>query len=598
MQVDWENDGTYDETHVVPAQPDGTVPGLFLHTYPAAWDGQARVLVTDADGGTGEVTTSVHVTPHRAQGPLDRVRVNDKPVRLVAISSSGRRVLYEDRNQYAPNHPTSAYGILDRDSGTHVWASVRPDGSLEDNPLSAVLSPDGRWVSWVGTTTANGTTEAMFVRDLMSGTTRTVASPQANLVAVRENRLYVVQQGLLRAIDLTTGDQHRAEPSRGRDEHHGGGGHRPVRRALAERTAPGVRGPRWPAVARGPRRRRGMPAPAVRLTIPSSGELVTAPQQVSVSDSGNDVVFTSENADLLPQDTNDAARRLPPRPLDGHDLTGVHDPGRTCRATAAACTARRAPTGSACCSGRRPRTSSPVTPTQARTCSSAISRRVRRGGSAPSRGTSCRVTTSPSSGSRSAATGATPGSTPRPRTWCRTATGAPGTSSSATSARCRPACHLVTPADLARTTTEDTAVDVDLPEGCPDSTWSITDGPQHGTVTGSGAKRSYAPAANWNGTDTFGYRITHGAESVTGVARITVSAVNDAPVATDVARHRDARTRPCWSPSRGPTSTATSLTYEITSQPGPRDPDRDRRHPHLHARGELERHRHLRLPGR
>ena len=66
------------------------------------------------------------------------------------------------------------------------------------------------------------------------------------------------------------------------------------------------------------------------------------------------------------------------------------------------------------------------------------------------------------------------------------------------------ACHLVTPTDLARTTTEDTAVDVDLPEGCPDSSWSVTDGPQHGTVTGSGAKRSYAPAANWNGTDTFG----------------------------------------------------------------------------------------------
>ena len=63
-------------------------------------------------------------------------------------------------------------------------------------------------------------------------------------------------------------------------------------------------------------------------------------------------------------------------------------------------------------------------------------------------------------------------------------------------------------------------------------TYSIVAGPTHGTLTGSGAARTYTPDANYNGPDAFTFRVNDGtADSPTATVSITVTPVNDAPVA-------------------------------------------------------------------
>jgi len=62
-------------------------------------------------------------------------------------------------------------------------------------------------------------------------------------------------------------------------------------------------------------------------------------------------------------------------------------------------------------------------------------------------------------------------------------------------------------------------------------TYAIISQPQHGTLSGSGAARSYVPQANWNGTDTCTYRVSDGYRlSAIATVTITVKPVNDKPV--------------------------------------------------------------------
>jgi endonuclease G len=63
-------------------------------------------------------------------------------------------------------------------------------------------------------------------------------------------------------------------------------------------------------------------------------------------------------------------------------------------------------------------------------------------------------------------------------------------------------------------------------------TYTIVTGPQHGALTGSGASRTYTPAPEFNGSDTFTFRANDGATSSNlGTMTITVLEGNDAPVA-------------------------------------------------------------------
>jgi endonuclease G len=64
-------------------------------------------------------------------------------------------------------------------------------------------------------------------------------------------------------------------------------------------------------------------------------------------------------------------------------------------------------------------------------------------------------------------------------------------------------------------------------------TYTIVTNPQHGTLTGSGASQTYTPAPDFNGTDTFTFRVSDGAgSSNTAAVTITVLEDNDAPVAS------------------------------------------------------------------
>jgi hypothetical protein len=63
-------------------------------------------------------------------------------------------------------------------------------------------------------------------------------------------------------------------------------------------------------------------------------------------------------------------------------------------------------------------------------------------------------------------------------------------------------------------------------------TYSVVSGPSHGTLSGSGASRTYSPAADYAGADSFTLRANDGAaDSNTATVNISVTAVNDAPVA-------------------------------------------------------------------
>ena len=86
------------------------------------------------------------------------------------------------------------------------------------------------------------------------------------------------------------------------------------------------------------------------------------------------------------------------------------------------------------------------------------------------------------------------------------------------------------------TTNEDTSVSISLSGSDPDGnalTYTIVTPPTKGTLTGNGASRSYLPAANMNGGDSFTFKVSDGIlESPPATVTITIAPVNDAPVAT------------------------------------------------------------------
>ncbi|KOA21436.1 bacterial Ig-like domain (group 1) [Clostridium homopropionicum DSM 5847] len=67
-------------------------------------------------------------------------------------------------------------------------------------------------------------------------------------------------------------------------------------------------------------------------------------------------------------------------------------------------------------------------------------------------------------------------------------------------------------------------------------TYAIVSGPSHGTVNlGVNGAYTYTPTSNYNGEDNFIYKVNDGKEdSNTGQVSITIKAVNDAPIATEL----------------------------------------------------------------
>jgi len=82
---------------------------------------------------------------------------------------------------------------------------------------------------------------------------------------------------------------------------------------------------------------------------------------------------------------------------------------------------------------------------------------------------------------------------------------------------------------------EDTAKAITLTGSDADGnalTYTIVSNPTRGTLGGSGASRTYTPAANYNGSDSFTFKVNDGtADSATATVTISIAPVNDVPMA-------------------------------------------------------------------
>jgi len=115
-------------------------------------------------------------------------------------------------------------------------------------------------------------------------------------------------------------------------------------------------------------------------------------------------------------------------------------------------------------------------------------------------------------------------------------------------------------ANQSLSTNEDTAGAITLKALSPTNgamTFTLS-APAHGTLTGTGANRTYTPAPDFNGTDSFTFSVNDGHKtSNTGTMTITVREVNDPPVASDDARSTDEDT-PLTFPAGGLTTNDSS----------------------------------------
>src|SRR5207302_95830 len=117
-------------------------------------------------------------------------------------------------------------------------------------------------------------------------------------------------------------------------------------------------------------------------------------------------------------------------------------------------------------------------------------------------------------------------------------------------------------------------------------TYTIVSGPTAGSLNGSGASRTYTPNANFNGSDSFTYKVTDRGDpdncgvpstscdaaktSATKTVSITVNPVNDAPVANDfsLCTNEDTAASDTLSLHDAlPISSNANLTYTIVSGP-------------------------------
>lgn len=121
-------------------------------------------------------------------------------------------------------------------------------------------------------------------------------------------------------------------------------------------------------------------------------------------------------------------------------------------------------------------------------------------------------------------------------------------------------------------TAEDTALGITLSgsdaEGNP-LTYSIVAGPSHGTLSGTGASRTYTPAANYSGADSFTFKVNDGtADSNIATVSINVTPVNDAPLAVnDSASVRKNRTSTITVLTNDSDPDGNALTVTAVTQP-------------------------------
>ena len=124
--------------------------------------------------------------------------------------------------------------------------------------------------------------------------------------------------------------------------------------------------------------------------------------------------------------------------------------------------------------------------------------------------------------------------------------------------------------DLSITTPEDTPVGVTLVASDPDGdplSYAVSVPPAHGTLSGTGADRTYTPAAGFSGSDSFTWTVTDGrGGTVSSLVTFTVTPVNDTPAATGRSVSTDEDT-PVDVTLAGSDPDGDAITYSVLDAP-------------------------------
>src|SRR3989344_4604601 len=119
-------------------------------------------------------------------------------------------------------------------------------------------------------------------------------------------------------------------------------------------------------------------------------------------------------------------------------------------------------------------------------------------------------------------------------------------------------------------TNEDTPVAIDLTGSDVDGnplTYTVTSGPSSGALSGTAPSLKYKPNVNFNGADSFTFKVNDGTvDSSTATVSITVTAVNDAPIA-DAKTVNTNEDTPVAIDLTGSDVDGNPLTYTVTSGP-------------------------------
>ena len=111
-----------------------------------------------------------------------------------------------------------------------------------------------------------------------------------------------------------------------------------------------------------------------------------------------------------------------------------------------------------------------------------------------------------------------------------------GTDTAAVNVKVKPVNDAPKAENSSITTREDRPIAISLSANDPDRdslSYYVIKGPSYGKLSGKGPKLSYAPNANFNGSDSLTFKVNDGtAESDAATVSITVTAVNDAPKLT------------------------------------------------------------------
>jgi endonuclease G len=122
-------------------------------------------------------------------------------------------------------------------------------------------------------------------------------------------------------------------------------------------------------------------------------------------------------------------------------------------------------------------------------------------------------------------------------------------------------------------TDEDVATEIVLdavsPQLSPAFTYTIVDGPANGVLSGSGPAFTYTPAPDFNGPDSFNFRVNDGSNnSNTSTVNITVNPINDLPSANSQSVTTNSNTAVAISLTGNDLETAAAdLVFEVTVNP-------------------------------